>query len=69
MTYEELTRKLRKLGFEIYRRGKGGHELWWHPETKAHTIISHHSRREIAKGTLGIVLRDLGLTVKDLEGQ
>jgi len=28
LNYQEVTRRLRKLGFHFYRRGKGSHELW-----------------------------------------
>jgi len=28
LSYPEVTRRLRKLGFRFYRRGKGSHELW-----------------------------------------
>ena len=33
-SYQEVTRKLRKLGFEFYRSGKGDHEIWFNPDTK-----------------------------------
>ncbi len=28
LSYREVTRRLRKLGFRFYRQGKGSHELW-----------------------------------------
>jgi len=28
LSYRDLTRRLRKLGFRFYRHGKGSHELW-----------------------------------------
>jgi len=28
LSYREITRRLRKLGFRFYRQGKGSHELW-----------------------------------------
>jgi len=61
MTYSELTRKLKKLGCEFRRRAKGGHEIWWHPERKL-----RHGRKDIPKGTLNSILKDLGFTMEDL---
>jgi len=66
MTYLELTRKLRRLGCEFRRQAKGGHQIWWHPERKRYTSISYHGRRDIPKGTLAAILRDLGFTMEDL---
>lgn len=28
LTYKDVTRRLRQLGFRFYRHGKGSHELW-----------------------------------------
>ncbi|MBI4331400.1 MAG: type II toxin-antitoxin system HicA family toxin [Chloroflexi bacterium] len=69
MTYSELTRKLKKLGCEFRRQAKGDHEIWWRPERKLYTSIPHHTNKEIATGTLNAILRDLGITMKDLAGK
>ncbi|MSQ32907.1 MAG: type II toxin-antitoxin system HicA family toxin [Dehalococcoidia bacterium] len=66
MTYGELTRKLRRLGFQMYRRAKGSHEIWWNPSTRVLTTISAHKDREIPKGTLADILKQLGLTIDEL---
>jgi len=66
MTYGELTRRLRRLGIEFYRQGRGSHEFWRHPEKRVVTIIPNHRGREIKKGTLAKILHDLGLTEDDL---
>jgi predicted RNA binding protein YcfA (HicA-like mRNA interferase family) len=68
MTYPELTQKLRRLGCEFRRQAKGGHEIWWHPERKRYTTISYHGSKDIPKGTLIAILRDLGFTKEDLDG-
>jgi len=31
--YHEVSAKLRKLGFELKRQGKGSHEVWFNPIT------------------------------------
>ena len=68
MRYSELTRKLSRLGVELYREGKGAHEIWWWPERSLKTTIPRHTSREIAAGTLAKMLRDLGLTQDDIAG-
>ena len=36
-SYRQVTRKLRKVGFEFYRTGKGNHEVWFNPQTRLKT--------------------------------
>ena len=67
MNYAELTRKLRSLGCGFRRHAKGSHEIWWHPERRLYTVIPHHGKQDIAKGTLAKILRDLGFTQDDLD--
>ena len=67
MRYAELVRKLRHLGCEFRRQAKGSHEIWWQPSTKKYTTIPRHEGRDIPKATLAAVLKDLGLTERDLE--
>ena len=65
MRYVELTRKLKALGCEFRRQAKGSHEIWWRPQRKLYTVIPRH-RKDIAKGTLRKILRDLGFTSEEL---
>jgi predicted RNA binding protein YcfA (HicA-like mRNA interferase family) len=67
LRYAELVRKLRRLGVEFYRQGKGSHEVWWDPATCRRTTIPNHPGREIKKKTLATILRDLELREDDLE--
>ena len=67
MRYAELVRKLRRLGVEFYRQGKGSHEVWWAPATGRRATIPNHPGREIKKKTLAAILRDLELKEEDLE--
>jgi predicted RNA binding protein YcfA (HicA-like mRNA interferase family) len=67
LRYAELVRKLRRLGVEFYRQGKGSHEVWWDPATGRRTTIPNHPGREIKKKTLATILRDLELREDDLE--
>lgn len=41
-SYQKVTQKLNKLGFEFYPMAKGDHEIWFNPKTKAKTTIPHH---------------------------
>jgi predicted RNA binding protein YcfA (HicA-like mRNA interferase family) len=68
MRYGELARRLRRLGIQYRRQGQGSHEVWSDPKTKRYATIPNHPGREIAKGTLARILRDLGLTEDDLNG-
>ena len=67
MTYLELTKKLRRLGCEFRRQGKGGHEVWWYPERNRYTTISFHGNNDIPKGTVAAILRDFDLIKEDLD--
>lgn len=66
MTYAELVRKLRRFGIEFHRNGRGSHEVWWDPATERITVVPNHPGREIRKGTLAKILKDLGLTEERL---
>jgi predicted RNA binding protein YcfA (HicA-like mRNA interferase family) len=62
-SYQEVTRKLWKLGFEFYRSGKGDHEIWFNPESKMKTTIPYH--REIREGTLRNILKQAQVDIED----
>ena len=66
MNYRQLTRKPRRLGYEFYRQAAGSHEIWWHPVTGWRTTIPNHGPKDIPKGTLARILRDLDLEQEDL---
>jgi predicted RNA binding protein YcfA (HicA-like mRNA interferase family) len=66
MNYSQLTRKLRDLGCEFYRQVAGSHEVWWRSATGERTVISNHGKKEIPRGTLRAIAKDLGLTLDDL---
>ncbi|MBE9174978.1 type II toxin-antitoxin system HicA family toxin [Synechocystis salina LEGE 06155] len=54
-SYREVTRKLRKLGFEFYCSGKGDHEIWFNAQSKRKTTVPQH--RKIKEGTLHNILK------------
>jgi predicted RNA binding protein YcfA (HicA-like mRNA interferase family) len=67
MKYGELTRKLHRLGIVFRRQAGGSHEVWRDPSKNRYTIIPRHASRDIPKGTLAKILKDLGLTREDLD--
>ncbi|MBE9221529.1 type II toxin-antitoxin system HicA family toxin [Cyanobacterium stanieri LEGE 03274] len=60
-SYLQVTKKMKKLGFQFYRSAKGDHEIWFNPETKARTTIPHH--RELKEGTLRNILKQANIDV------
>ncbi|MGQ9628324.1 MAG: type II toxin-antitoxin system HicA family toxin [Anaerolineae bacterium] len=61
MRYGELVRRLRKLGCEFLDSAAGSHEIWWNPQTGGKAVIARHKGKEIPKGTLERILKDLGV--------
>jgi len=66
MTSAELIRKLKRAGFQFDRQAKGSHEVWYHPATKRRAVIPNHPGRELATGTLRAILRESGITPREL---
>ncbi len=62
-SYQLVTKKLRKLGFEFYRQAKGDHEIWVNTNSNLRTTIPHH--REIKEGTLRNILKQANISVDD----
>ncbi len=67
MNYRDLTRRLRRLGCEFDRRAKGDHEIWINLSTHARTTIPNWGSSDLKVGTIGAILRDLGISKSDFE--
>ena len=67
MTYRELTRKLRSLGCEFYRQGRGSHEVWSNPANEEVASIPNKGRRDIPIGTIRGILRSLRINPRDFD--
>ena len=67
MTYREVTRKLRRLGCQFDRQGRGDHETWVNVETRARTSIPNWRGRDLKPGTVSAILRELGISRGDFE--
>ncbi len=45
------------------------HEIWWRPDSDLYASVPNHGAREIKRGMLRGILKDLGLTEDDLVGK
>lgn len=62
MRYEEVAKKLRKLGCqEIPRRGGGSHRKWYNPSTGSVVPIPDWGNKDLKLGTLRHIIRVLKL--------
>ena len=65
ISWRDVVRALERAGF-VFDRQKGGHMVYYHPQTNATAVIPRH--REIKKGTLREILRQAGLTREEFLG-
>lgn len=65
LNYQDVVRRLRRLGLRFYRSGKGSHELWVRDEDGVVVPVPRHAGQPIRKGTLRAIIRELGLTVDE----
>jgi predicted RNA binding protein YcfA (HicA-like mRNA interferase family) len=65
--YQEVARRLRKLGFAFDRPGPGSHELWRHRVSGRKVTLPRHAK-EMAEGTLRAILREAGIDVEEFLG-
>ena len=61
MKYNELERKLKKIGCYDLRVEQNGHPLWKSPKTGKVFQMSHHGSQEVAPGTLKKIKEAAGL--------
>ncbi|HFQ94087.1 MAG TPA: addiction module toxin, HicA family [Anaerolineae bacterium] len=62
--YREIVKRLRKLGFVLYRQGKGSHEIWRHPDGRW-TTVPNHGSKTISQRTMKSILDDIGMNGDD----
>jgi predicted RNA binding protein YcfA (HicA-like mRNA interferase family) len=62
MRYKELATKLRRLGCEELREGRGSHGVWYNPENDRTVAIPDWGSRDLATGTVRAVERELGIS-------
>ena len=59
--YRTLTKKLKKIGFREYRRGKGSHVLWVRDTDKIVVPIPFHGNKDFRAGTLQAICNEIGV--------
>ena len=64
LTYSDVTRKLRKIGFVYDRQAKGSHEVWRQASTGRRTTVGNHVGH-IPEGTIRAIVRQTGLSVDE----
>jgi predicted RNA binding protein YcfA (HicA-like mRNA interferase family) len=60
--YRQITKKLKKLGFEFDRQAAGSHEIWFNPTTHKYTTIPNHPS-DMPEGTLRAILKQADITI------
>jgi predicted RNA binding protein YcfA (HicA-like mRNA interferase family) len=63
----ELIRALRKDGFALERKTRGGGRIYGHPDGRVVVIHYHHGHDTLPRGTLGSVLQGTRWTEADLK--
>ena len=58
--YQEIARRLRRLGFEFDRQAAGSHEIWYNATTNRYTTLPHHPG-DLPEGTLRAILKQAGI--------
>lgn len=61
---EKIVKALEKQGFTLLRI-KGSHHIMRHPDGRGAAVPVHRGR-DVPKGTVRNILRDVGLTATDL---
>ncbi len=62
---EEIVRVLEKLGFEKIRQS-GSHVVFHHSDGRW-TTVPLHKGKDVAKGTLSKILKDIGLSYEEFK--
>jgi predicted RNA binding protein YcfA (HicA-like mRNA interferase family) len=58
--YREITRRLRRAGFQFDRQAAGSHEIWFNDLTNRYTTIPNHPG-DMPEGTLRAILKQTGI--------
>lgn len=65
MRHRDLAKRLRALGCEQIRAGKGSHRTWHNPLTGMVTTVPDWGHRDLALGTVRAIIRELGISRSD----
>ena len=56
--YRDLIRPPRNAGYELKRKGRGDHEIWWNPHTRIHVTVD---RKLGSRFTANAILKEADL--------
>jgi predicted RNA binding protein YcfA (HicA-like mRNA interferase family) len=65
MRYRELAKRLRQLGCEELRQGKGSHRVWHNPTTGKVAAVPDWGSRDLVPGTVRAIIRELGISRRE----
>ena len=65
VTYKEIARVAKKLGFVLYRSARGSHEVWRRDSDGRQTTIPNHGSRNLKRRTMKAILDDLGINTAE----
>lgn len=62
MRYRDIAKRLKELGCEELRKGKGSHRIWFNPQTDQITTVPDWGNKDLAPGTVRAIIRELGIS-------
>ena len=65
LKYEEVVKKLKKLGFRFYREGRGSHQLWVRDTDGKVIPLPKRKGKDLKKGTLRAIIREIGISPEE----
>ena len=65
MRYREVAKRLRRLGCQELRRGKGSHRIWHNAATGKVAAVPDWGSRDLAPGTVRAIIRELGISRRE----
>ena len=65
MRYREVAKRLRRLGCQELRKGKGSHRIWHNSATGKVAAVPDWGSRDLAPGTVRAIIRELGISRRE----
>jgi predicted RNA binding protein YcfA (HicA-like mRNA interferase family) len=65
--YEDVIAKMKRLGFRLYRQGKGSHEIWVRDADGKTIPVPKHRGKDLKTGTLRSIIREIGISVDEFQ--
>ncbi len=65
VTYRDILKVAKKLGWYFCRQAKGDHEIWRCDENNRYTTIPNHGKKILKRKTTKAILDDLQISAKE----